>query len=247
MSTAWLDSQSPLLKIPFLVAAGYGATVALTSPSPPPQAEEQKRVSDRPEIVTRMVQWGFLTGIKGVFLTSTALEIAAILAAKQLLPFSREILLRIALLPRSASNIRLTRAYLFGWLALVAGAAIRGTCYRVLGRHFTFHLSVRDGHSLVTSGPYSVVRHPSYSAGYPLVAGLVTCAIGSGSWARETGVLDTFGGKTLYCAWAGAALTVLSLLFKRAKVEDEALKRSLPEEWEAYAKQTPYKMFPYIW
>ncbi|OCH89032.1 hypothetical protein OBBRIDRAFT_836152 [Obba rivulosa] len=242
-----LLAHDSLLKIPLLVAAGYGGIVALTSPSPPPQAEEQKRVSDKPEIVTRMVQWGFLVGIKGVLLTTTALEIITILAQKQLIPFSREILERLCLRPNTASNVRITGIYLAGWLALIAGAAIRGACYRQLGRHFTFHLSVRDGHSLVTTGPYSVVRHPSYSAGYPFVFGILACSLGAGSWARETGALETITGKAVYGAWAGAALSILSLLFKRAKVEDEVLRRTLPEEWETYAKQTPYKMFPYIW
>lgn len=52
------------------------------------------------------------------------------------------------------------------WIGMVAvwiGGAIRIACYRELGRLFTYELTIREKHRLVTSGPYSIVRHPSYS------------------------------------------------------------------------------------
>ena len=37
-----------------------------------------------------------------------------------------------------------------------------------MGSLFTFETSIRKGHTLITSGPYAIVRHPSY-AGFTLV------------------------------------------------------------------------------
>ena len=42
--------------------------------------------------------------------------------------------------------------------------------YRQLGRFFVFEASIQKDHELIVSGPYSVVRHPSYT-GFFMVAG----------------------------------------------------------------------------
>ena len=34
---------------------------------------------------------------------------------------------------------------------------------------------------------------------------------------------------------------------KRARVEDEALRRAFGEEWEAWARRTPYSLIPYVY
>jgi protein-S-isoprenylcysteine O-methyltransferase Ste14 len=53
------------------------------------------------------------------------------------------------------------------WLGVAAFAAALGLFYRThkdLGRNWSVTLEVRDQHTLVTSGVYSRVRHPMYSA-----------------------------------------------------------------------------------
>jgi len=44
------------------------------------------------------------------------------------------------------------------------GAAIRFLCYKAMGKNFTYHLTIGEGHSLITTGPYSVIRQLSYTA-----------------------------------------------------------------------------------
>jgi len=46
-------------------------------------------------------------------------------------------------------------------------------CYRTLGRHFTFQLSIKRNHTLVKDGPYAVVRHPGYTGYLLMVLGML--------------------------------------------------------------------------
>src|SRR6266511_1437639 len=60
----------------------------------------------------------------------------------------------------SANSIQMTKWFLIGTFMTAFGGYIRWSCYRALGRLFTFEMSIRDEHELVTQGPYAWVRHP---------------------------------------------------------------------------------------
>jgi len=56
------------------------------------------------------------------------------------------------------------------WLTAVLGAAfvllgiaVRQWAARTLGRFFTQSVMIREGHRVITSGPYRFVRHPGYT------------------------------------------------------------------------------------
>ena len=54
-----------------------------------------------------------------------------------------------------------------GWMIpgislLVLGISLRIWAIRVLGKHFTPTVEITANHTLVKSGPYALVRHPSY-------------------------------------------------------------------------------------
>src|SRR5690606_11209625 len=52
------------------------------------------------------------------------------------------------------------------WLGsalMLAGMALRWWSIRVLARHFTVDVAIRDDHELVRRGPYRLLRHPSYT------------------------------------------------------------------------------------
>ena len=95
-----------------------------------------------------------------------------------------------------------------GWTMLalvVASQALRWWCIRTLGRQWNTRVIVVPGLSLVTRGPYRVLRHPNYVA--VVVEGLALPLVHS--------------------AWVTAALfTVLNaaLLTVRIRVEDGALR-----------------------
>jgi methyltransferase len=95
-----------------------------------------------------------------------------------------------------------------GWTMLVlvlASQGLRWWCIRTLGRQWNTRVIVVPGLSLVTRGPYRVLRHPNYVA--VVVEGLALPLV--------------------HTAWVTAALfTVLNaaLLAVRIRVEDAALR-----------------------
>src|SRR6185437_16196584 len=56
-------------------------------------------------------------------------------------------------------------------ISIIFGGVMRGVCHRHLGKFFTWEQSIYKDHQLITSGPYSYVRHPAYS-------GLICVGIG---------------------------------------------------------------------
>ncbi|KAI0754825.1 hypothetical protein C8Q80DRAFT_391798 [Daedaleopsis nitida] len=141
-------------------------------------------------------------------------------------------------------GIQLTSTFVLGWLMSMLGASIRVACYRAMGKHFTFEVTIRKDHRLVTSGPYSVVRHPSYSALCMVALGTLLCLYGSGSWLTEC-ALKSWTGKTFALVWIAELLYPMYVaVFLRVETEDEMLKKTFGREWEEWASRTPCKLVP---
>jgi protein-S-isoprenylcysteine O-methyltransferase Ste14 len=88
----------------------------------------------------------------------------------------------------------------------------------VLGRRFSGLVAIQPGHTLVTSGVYGVIRHPSY-------LGLLVSSLGWGLAFRSgIGVLL-------------AALLIPPLL-GRIRAEERLLREQFGAEYEAYRAQT---------
>lgn len=49
------------------------------------------------------------------------------------------------------------------FILTTTGIYLRWSCYRALGKFFTFNLGVRTDHELITTGPYQYLIHPSYT------------------------------------------------------------------------------------
>lgn len=75
--------------------------------------------------------------------------------------------------------IHITPMFLLGVILATIGGYIRHRCYQELGVMFTFELSIRKDHRLVTTGPYRIVRHPGYTAAFITMAGFVCCNLTS--------------------------------------------------------------------
>jgi protein-S-isoprenylcysteine O-methyltransferase Ste14 len=130
-----------------------------------------------------------------------------------------------------------------GLFLSIAGVYIRHACYRELGRQFTFDLSIRENHKLITSGPYSIVRHPSYVGTMLNLIGATLSQYSAGSWWSESGLASRPLGKGIAAAWCFMTL-YLSTLLLRAPTEDAMLRETFGEEWEAYAKRVRYWYIP---
>ena len=115
------------------------------------------------------------------------------------------------------------------WLGLVlvwVGMLMREWAVLSLGRAFTVVVETSPGQSLVTSGPYRWVRHPSY-----------------------TGSILTLGGFGLAAgSWLGASLAA-AIMFAgysyRVYVEEQALQESFGEPYRAYKRHTG-RFFPRV-
>jgi protein-S-isoprenylcysteine O-methyltransferase Ste14 len=177
----------------------------------------------------------------------TACESAVVLANQFPSETSNKVLSWLVRPGYPASAIRVTFPWLVGCACLCIGPTIRYYAVREMGRLLTWELSIKKDHKLVTTGPYAIIRHPSYFGNLFMLAGTFLCHIGPGSWYREAGWLSTVGGKVVAGLWFACGSWVQVLMILRLQREDDVLRKHFPEEWEAWAKQTPYKIIPYVY
>ena len=114
-----------------------------------------------------------------------------------------------------------------GLAVLVAGLAIRIWAIRTLGRFFIYTVRVGEDHRVVDTGPYRLVRHPSYT-------GLLMAALGVGI------ALDN---------WLSVAFCLLPALTGfgiRLLSEERTLAAELGEPYRAYMARTK-RLIPGIW
>lgn len=58
-----------------------------------------------------------------------------------------------------------------GVIMIVTGVLFRAWSVRTLGKYFTPTVQIKDEHPLIRSGPYRIIRHPSYFAAFLSLAG----------------------------------------------------------------------------
>lgn len=174
---------------------------------------------------------------------STACEVLVTLVAhKNLSTFVQRL---IPIFPPTATpELRFSPLFVIGWLLLVLGGGVRLWCYRRLGRLYTYRLSIADDHRLITTGPYSVVRHPSYMSWVVFAAGLLTMEMSPGSWFAECGPSDSILGRSVMAVWVVYNFYLLTFIPARTRREDEALKRQFGDKWVQWSKQTPNRLVP---
>lgn len=145
---------------------------------------------------------------------------------------------------RAADELSLTSYYILGWALLYAGATIQAWCIHELGTFYTLKPQKMENHKLVTTGPYSVVRHPGYATDLLCNVGMTICHFSSGSmWAVYR--LDS---TMLVAVWLLLYVAIpIFLVATRITQEDELLRRTFPKEWRFYSRQTPYKLVPYLY
>ena len=68
-----------------------------------------------------------------------------------------------------SSNLVLT---ILGILMIIIGLIIRITAINTLGKFFTATARTTNEHLLITSGPFSVMRHPSYAGAILVITGV---------------------------------------------------------------------------
>src|SRR5215469_10904865 len=105
-----------------------------------------------------------------------------------------------------------------GVILFAAGGALRIWPVFVLGRRFSGLVAIQPEHTLATSGPYRIIRHPSY-------LGLLVNALG---WALA------------FRSGVGVLLTALLIppLLARIRAEERLLRTHFGGEYDAYCSRT---------
>lgn len=127
---------------------------------------------------------------------------------------------------RYGSSVEIVLAVAGMGLALTS-PLLMGWAIRTLGRQWSLQARVLEDHTLVTSGPYALVRHPIYTAmgGMLLATGVAL--------ARPVALL------------AGVALFLIGTWMRTSR-EEALLRASFGGAFEAYARQVPW-LLPRPW
>ncbi|KAJ7133340.1 hypothetical protein C8R44DRAFT_663880 [Mycena epipterygia] len=236
--------MASLWKLPFLLAGALFHHRSCTQPTVPASQDEQKRTistahptgdwfEDR--IIPILPAWNKL-----VYWAFTITETSAILANYFAVDESSTFVVE-----SNHFGGRFTPAFLFGTGLNAAGAIIRFRCFREMDRHFTFSLSLRDSHRLITTGPYAVVRHPSYTGAILIIFGAALIFISDGSWWLGGGYA-TVWGRFLASNFIICSIVNARGVFRGAK-EDVYLKKAFGEQWVQFASDVPYMYIPGVW
>jgi protein-S-isoprenylcysteine O-methyltransferase Ste14 len=128
----------------------------------------------------------------------------------------------------TTAAIRWERIPLFyaGVALMLAGLAFRFYAMSLLGRFFTYRVAVQHDQSVVESGPYRYIRHPSYAGALITLAGF---ALALGNWAGIVVLLGLMGIAYAY----------------RISVEEAALVAALGEPYRQYMQRTR-RLVPFL-
>jgi protein-S-isoprenylcysteine O-methyltransferase Ste14 len=116
-------------------------------------------------------------------------------------------------------------AFWIGAAVTVAGLLFAVWARRYLGRNWSSSVTIKQGHELITTGPYALVRHPIY-----------------------TGILTGFLGTAIALAqvrgFIGFVLIFL-VLWPKLRTEEKWMRSQFGEMYAAYAHQTA-ALVPYL-
>lgn len=107
-----------------------------------------------------------------------------------------------------------------GVLISMASFALRRAAIRALGRFWSLHVEMREGHEFVRTGPFAYARHPVYTSMF----------------------LELFGIALILNAWISLAVVLLIFiptLRLRLRLEEKALVDQFGDAYREYMRVTP--------
>jgi protein-S-isoprenylcysteine O-methyltransferase Ste14 len=114
-----------------------------------------------------------------------------------------------------------------GLCIIVLGFGLRIWAVIILGTSFRTTVETHTDQQVVRSGPYRLVRHPSYS-------GLILMCFGFGIALQN------------WLSLAFAVILPLVALLYRIRIEEAVLVSSLGSDYEKYQRETK-KLIPWVW
>ena len=116
--------------------------------------------------------------------------------------------------------------FIAGLLITILGSLLRRYCWRTLGEYFTGDVRARADQPVIRSGPYRLVRHPSYTAGMMMYIGI---GLALGSW----------------LSLALLTIAAIATYSYRVAIEERALLETIGEPYGAYMKERK-RFIPYV-
>lgn len=114
-----------------------------------------------------------------------------------------------------------------GFIVFILSCLIRWLAFKQIGRFYNHRVSVYQGHRLVKTGIYKLLRHPIYLGN---ILGFLAIPL----------ILSSGGGLAIML------LTTVPATIYRIKLEEEFLLRHFGEEYKEYINNTK-KLIPGIW
>jgi protein-S-isoprenylcysteine O-methyltransferase Ste14 len=116
------------------------------------------------------------------------------------------------------------------WFCIGAAITAGGLLFAVwarrhLGKNWSQAVTVKEGHELITSGPYVLVRHPIYTG---LLLGFLGSAVARGQW---RGLI--------------AVALVFVVLWRKLRLEEKWMRTQFGEAYEAYSQKVA-ALVPYF-
>ncbi|TFY75505.1 hypothetical protein EWM64_g8509 [Hericium alpestre] len=252
------SSMIALVKIPLFFICALLYHWSATPPSPTTESTEEEYESHEkslPSVNRRIGRlehplfiWWTSNSLKGLYWGLGLAEVAMVLARQfPSSPLAAQILHLITgpNNPHIADVGTPSLIYLAGAALVMIGSIIRIACFRVMGRQFTFRLTILHNHKLITSGPYAVVRHPSYAGGMLQLLGAAMARFGPGSLWWEV-MRHALVGKVLFANMLFSTGMAV-YYFTRGEKEDEYLRKAFGSEWDEWARRVPDRYLPGIW
>jgi protein-S-isoprenylcysteine O-methyltransferase Ste14 len=109
--------------------------------------------------------------------------------------------------------------YWIGVALVIAGLAFAIWARVHLGGNWSGTVTIKQGHELIRSGPYALVRHPIYT-------GLITALLGT-----------TLASGTVHAA-IGLAIIVVAFV-RKSRTEEDFMRETFPGEYQRYSAGVP--------
>lgn len=113
-----------------------------------------------------------------------------------------------------------------GLLLYVGGNALAFVALHALGKQYSGYVTLQEGHELVQTGIYGLIRHPIYLRALMVAVGL----------------------PLLFRSWLILPLVALGVLFVAARIrqEEKLLAEHFGGEFEVYRRRT-WRLLPYVY
>jgi len=117
--------------------------------------------------------------------------------------------------------------YWIGFAVYVAGLALRWYSIAYLGRFFTVDVTVQSDQTVIDTGPYRLIRHPSYTGSLLAFYGLALCFAN-------------------YITLFFLTVPITAVFFYRMRIEEAALQAGLGESYRQYMRRTR-RLIPFVY